>query len=49
MLSLFIGIAVGAVGIVGVALAYPIYKAITKKERERIAPEVLRISEELLK
>lgn len=49
MLSLFIGIAVGIVGIVGVALAYPIYKAITKKERERIAPEVLRISEELLK
>ena len=49
MLSLFIGIAVGVIGIVGVALAYPIYKAITKKERERIAPEVLRISEELLK
>ena len=49
MLALFIGIAVGIVGIVGVALAYPIYKAITKKERERIAPEVLRISEELLK
>ena len=49
LLALFIGIAVGVVGIVGVALAYPIYKAITKKERERIAPEVLRISEELLK
>lgn len=49
LLSLFIGIAVGVVGIVGIALAYPIYKAITKKERERIAPEVLRISEELLK
>lgn len=49
LLSLFIGIAVGVVGIVGVALAYPIYKAITKKERERIAPEVLRLTEELLK
>ncbi|MBR2346663.1 MAG: hypothetical protein IKA68_03560 [Clostridia bacterium] len=49
MLALFIGIAVGVVGMVGVALAYPIYKAITKKERERIAPEVLRITEELLK
>ncbi len=49
MLALWIGIAVGVVGIVGVALAYPIYKAITKKERERIAPEVLRITEELLK
>ena len=49
MLALWIGAAVGVVGLVGVALAYPIYKAITKKERERIAPEVLRISEELLK
>jgi hypothetical protein len=49
MLALWIGIAVGVVGIVGVALAYPIYKAITQKERERIAPEVLRITEELLK
>ncbi|MBR2849914.1 MAG: hypothetical protein IKB84_02625 [Clostridia bacterium] len=49
MLALWIGVALGVVGMVGVALAYPIYKAITKKERERIAPEVLRISEELLK
>ena len=49
MLALWIGAAVGVVGLVGVALAYPIYKAITKKERERIAPEVLRITEELLK
>lgn len=49
MLALWIGVALGVVGIVGVALAYPIYKAITKKERERIAPEVLRITEELLK
>jgi hypothetical protein len=49
MYALWIGAAIGVVGLVGVALAYPIYKAITKRERERIAPEVLRISEELLK
>jgi hypothetical protein len=49
MYALWIGVAIGVVGLVGVALAYPIYKAITKRERERIAPEVLRISEELLK
>jgi hypothetical protein len=49
MYALWIGTAIGVVGLVGVALAYPIYKAITKRERERIAPEVLRISEELLK
>jgi len=43
------GIIVGTIGLLGVAAAYPLYLHITKKERERIAPEVLRLSEELLK
>lgn len=43
------GILVGIVGLVGVALAYPLYERITRKERERIAPEILRLSDELLK
>lgn len=43
------GIAIGAVGVVMVALAYPVYLHITKKERERIAPEILRLTDELLK
>lgn len=43
------GILIGIVGMVGVAAAYPLYLRITKKERERIAPEILRLSEELLK
>ena len=48
--SLFVpGIVVGLVGIVGVALAYPAYVRITQRERERIAPEILRLTEELLK
>lgn len=41
------GIAVGLVGMVGVALAFPLYQRITARERERIAPEILRLSEEL--
>ena len=41
-----IGVVIGAVG---VALAYPVYTFITKKERQRIAPEILRLSEELTK
>lgn len=43
------GIIIGIVGMLGVAAAYPLYLHITKKERERIAPEILRLSEELLK
>lgn len=41
------GILVGAVGIVGVSLAYPLYLHTLKKERARIAPEILRLTEEL--
>ena len=48
--NLFIpGIIIGIVGIAGVAAAYPLYERITKKERERIAPEILRLTDELIK
>ena len=47
--AMFIGIPVVLVGMVLVALAYPLYNHILKKERKRIAPEVLRLTEELLK
>lgn len=43
------GILIGLVGLVGVACAYPLYARITKKERERIAPQILKLTEELLK
>ena len=45
----FPGIVVGVVGIVFVSLAYPLYNRILKQEREKIAPEILRLTEELLK
>ena len=45
----FPGIVIGLLGIVGLSAAYPVYMQITKKEREKIAPEILRITEELLK
>lgn len=48
-LALVIGSAVGILGMVPVALAYPIYNRVLKKQREKIAPEILRLSEELLK
>lgn len=48
--ALFIpGIIVGVIGIVLIALANPIYNYITKKERERIAPEIIRLTDELIK
>lgn len=49
MVSLTVGIIVGVIGIVPVALAYPIYNKVMKKEREKIAPEILRLTEELMK
>ena len=47
--AMILGIMIGLVGIVLVVIAYPIYIRTLKKERERIAPEILRISDELLK
>ena len=40
------GILIGLLGIVLIASAYPLYIAITKRERERLAPEILRLTEE---
>ena len=44
-----LGIIVGLVGMTIVALAYPLYNRTLKKERERVAPEILRLTEELMK
>ena len=43
------GIIIGLVGIAVVSLAYPLYQRITKKEREKIAPEIMRLTDELMK
>lgn len=48
-LAMVIGILVGIVGMVLVALAYPLYNRVLKKQREKIAPEILRLTEELLR
>ena len=47
-LSMVLGIAVGIVGMVLVALAYPLYNRVLQKNRDKIAPEILRLSDELL-
>ena len=43
------GILIGLLGIGGMGLAYSLYSRILKQERARIAPQVLRLTEELLK
>ena len=47
--ALVTGIAVGLVGMVLTALAYPIYSRVLEKQRALIAPQILRLSDELLK
>lgn len=47
--ALPVGIGLGMVGMVILALAYPLYNRTLKTEREKIAPEILRLSEELMK
>lgn len=43
------GVIIGLVGIGTLALAYPVYNRITQKERQRLAPEILRLTDELMK
>ena len=46
---MLIGIAIGLVGGILAGIAYPMYNLTLKRERERIAPEVLRLTDELMK
>ena len=48
-IALIFGILIGLAGVVLVAVAYPVFKHILKKERKKIAPEILRMTDELLK
>ena len=43
------GIAVGVVGIIGVIAAYPLYTRMVKRKRTKLAPEIMRLSDELMK
>lgn len=48
-MALPFGIIIGVVGIVLVSLAYPLYNRIVKKERKKIAPQIIRLTDELMK
>ena len=48
--ELFItGLALGVAGMVGMILSYPIYATITKKRRKKLAPQIIELSDELMK
>lgn len=43
------GIIIGILGMAGIGAAYPIYRNITKKQREKLAPKILELTNELIK
>ena len=45
----FPGIFIGVAGLAGMLAAYPLYAHITRKRREALAPEILKLTSELLK
>lgn len=47
--AMAIGIIIGIVGGILASLAYPIYNAIVKAKRKKIAPEIIRLNDELMK
>ncbi len=47
--SALVGVVLGLLGGVIIVLAYPIYNYRLKKERKKIAPEIIKISDELIK
>lgn len=49
ILAMIVGVCIGVIGIVLICLAYPMYTYTLKKEREKIAPEILRLTDELMK
>ncbi len=46
--NLFVaGIVIGVIGIAGVIAACPLYNYMVRRNREKVAPEILRLSEEM--
>lgn len=48
-MAMLIGIIIGSFGGTLAGLAYPIYELILKRERKRIAPEIIKLTDELMK
>lgn len=47
--SMLVGIFIGISGGIILTLAYPFYNLIVKRKRKKLAPEIIRLSDELMK
>ncbi len=47
--AIAIGVVIGIIGLGIACTAYPVYNRTIKKEREKIAPEIMRLTDELMK
>lgn len=45
--KLIVGIIIGIIGMIGVIIAYPLYQRVIVKERKKIAPQILKLTDEL--
>ncbi len=43
------GVIIGVVGMAGIISAYPLYQSVLKRGRKKIAPQILKLTEELSK
>ena len=48
-MAMLLGVVIGIIGGIIAILAYPMYNLIVKRERKKIAPEIIRLTDELLK
>ncbi|MBE6751282.1 MAG: hypothetical protein E7556_02020 [Ruminococcaceae bacterium] len=47
--NMFIGIVLGVAGIILAGIAHPVYNRIVKKERKKIAPQIISLTDDLMK
>lgn len=48
-ISMLVGVLIGLIGIVMICVAYPIYVYTLERQRKKIAPEIIRLTDELMK
>lgn len=48
-MPMVVGIIIGVVGGILASIAYPVYNAIVKSKRKKLAPEIIRLTDELMK
>ena len=47
--ALILGVVIGVIGGVIASLAYPIYNATLNRMRKKVSPEIIRLTDELMK